>query len=201
MTGRVRPASWSDAEPPRADFFAAKGVLEALMRALRVEFRVEAGSDEPFLHPRRGASVIVGDDRAGWLGELHPSVARAWDLEGAAGFELDFGALAGAATAVPHYQDLTSFPAVRRDLALTVPREVSSAQVVDVVRSSAGPQLRRVEIFDVYEGLQVGEGRKSLALHLEFQARDRTLTDEDAQALVDKVVADAAKAVGAVHRA
>jgi phenylalanyl-tRNA synthetase beta chain len=201
MNGRVRPASWSDAEPPRADFFAAKGVLEALMRALRVEFRVEAGSDEPFLHPRRGASVIVGDDRAGWLGELHPSVARAWDLEGAAGFELDFGALAGAATAVPHYQDLTSFPAVRRDLALTVPREVSSAQVVDVVRSSAGPQLRRVEIFDVYEGLQVGEGRKSLALHLEFQARDRTLTDEDAQALVDKVVADAAKAVGAVHRA
>ena len=97
FTGDARPQL---ARPqPRVDFFAAKAVLEALMRALRVDWRVEAGADEPFLHPRRGASVFAGDAPAGWLGELHPSVAAAWDLDGAAGFELDFGALAAAATA------------------------------------------------------------------------------------------------------
>ncbi len=201
MTGRVRPASWSDPEPPRADLFAAKGVLEALMRALRVDWRVEAGADEPFLHPRRRASVMVGGERAGWLGELHPSVAAGWDLAGVAGFELDFGALATAATAVPRYEDLTSFPAIRRDLALSVPLDVSSNQVVDVIRQSAGRLLDRIEIFDVYEGVQAGENRKSLAMHLEFRADDRTLTDEDAKQIIDKVMRDALTAVGAAYRA
>jgi phenylalanyl-tRNA synthetase beta chain len=202
MTGRVRPAGWSDPDPPRAGVFSAKGVLDALMTAVRVSWRVEAGADQPFLHPGRAATVIVGDDRpAGWLGELHPSVAAHWDLEGVAGFELDFGVLAGAATAVPRYEDLTSFPAVRRDLALSVPRDVSSARLIDVVRQSAGKRLHRIDIFDVYEGPQAGEGRKSVALHLEFRASDRTLTDEDATEIVDKVLRDASAAVGAARRA
>ena len=179
MTGRARPASWSDAEPPRADFFAAKGVLEALMRALRVEWRVEASSEQPFLHPRRGASVIAGDKHAGWLGELHPSVARAWDLGGVAGFELDFGVLAGAAAGVPRYEDLTSFPAIRQDIAVAVPDEVPAARVLDAIRSAGGALLRSAEVFDVYRGAQVGEGRASLAIRLEFRAADRTLTDEE----------------------
>ena len=110
LTGRMRPPSWRDGDPPRADFFAAKGVLEALLGALRIDWRAEPASDRPFLHPRRAATVVVGDAPAGWLGELHPSVAAQWDLEGVAGFELDFGALAGAAELVPRYEDLTSFP-------------------------------------------------------------------------------------------
>jgi phenylalanyl-tRNA synthetase beta chain len=145
--------------------------------------------------------VFAGDTQAGWLGELHPSVAAEWDLEGVAGFELDFGLLAGAATAVPRYEDLTSFPAIRRDLALTVPVGVSSDRVIDVIRKSAGERLARIEIFDVYEGRQAGENRKSLAMHLEFRAEDRTLTDEDARAIVDKILSDALSAVGAGHRA
>ena len=118
--------------PPRVDFFAAKAVLEALMRALRVDWRVEAGADEPFLHPRRGATRARRRGRAGWLGELHPSVAAAWDLDGAAGFELDLGPLAAAADAVPRYEDLTSFPAVRQDLAVVVADDVPAARVLDV---------------------------------------------------------------------
>ena len=158
MTGRVRPPSWGDAEPPRADFFAAKGVLEALMRALRVDCSVEPGSDRPFLHPRRGATVIVGETPAGWLGELHPSVAAEWDLDGVAGFELDFGVLASAATAVPRYEDLTSFPAIRQDLAVVVADDVPAARVLEVIRSAGGALLLGAEVFDVYRGAQVGEG-------------------------------------------
>jgi phenylalanyl-tRNA synthetase beta chain len=196
LTGRVRPASWSDPEPPAADFFAAKAVLAALMRALRVGWQAEAGADEPFLHPRRRAGVLVDGARAGWLGELHPSVAAQWDLEGAAGFELDFGLLAGAATAVPHYEDLTSFPAIRQDVAVVVADEIPAARVLEAIRSAGGELLRGAEVFDVYRGAQVGTGRASLAIRLEFRAPDRTLTDEEIAQRRELIVAALREQVG-----
>ena len=88
--------------------------------------------------------------------------------------------LARAADVAPGYEDLTSFPAVRQDLAVVVPDGVSAAAVVDVVREAGGALLSRAEVFDVYRGAQVGEGSASLALRLEFRAPDRTLTDEEA---------------------
>jgi phenylalanyl-tRNA synthetase beta chain len=191
LTGPVRPASWRDAGPPRADYFAAKAVLEALLRALRVAFRVEPATQEPFLHPRRAAAVLVGDaaERAGWLGELHPSVAADWDLEGVAGFELDLGAIVGAAELVPRYEDLTSFPAVRQDLAVVVADDVPAARVLEVIRAAGGELLREAHIFDVYRGEQAGAGRVSLAVRLAFRAPDRTLTDAEVarrrEAIVD----------------
>jgi phenylalanyl-tRNA synthetase beta chain len=196
LTGRMRPASWGDSAPATADLFAAKGVLEALMRALRVDWRAEPGGDEPFLHPRRAATVYAGDRRAGWLGELHPSVAAAWDLDGAAGFELDFGALAAAATTVPRYEDLTSFPAIRQDIAVLVADDVPAARVLDTIRGAGGALLQRAEVFDVYRGAQVGEGRASLAVRLEFRAPDRTLTDEDVAQRRAKIVAALRDQVG-----
>jgi len=108
-------------------------------------------------------------------------VARAWEVPLAAAFELDADALAdlaGAATA-PRYRDLTSFPAVVQDIAVTVTDEVSAAEVEAAVRAGAGELLSSVRVFDVYHGEQVGAGRKSLALRLEFRAPDRTLTDEE----------------------
>src|SRR4051794_26139503 len=157
LTGRLRPATWRDADPPEADFFAAKGVLGALMAAIRVPWEVEPVR-EPFLHPGRSARVLAGGEPAGWLGELHPAVAARWDLDRAAGFEVDFGVLSEAADVVPDYEDLTSFPAVRQDMAVVVPDGVSAAEVVDVVRRAGGALLSRAEVFDVYRGEQVGEG-------------------------------------------
>ena len=191
--GRAR---WRDPEPARADFFAAKGVLAALMSALRVPWEVEP-SREPFLHPGRSAQVLAGGEPAGWLGELHPAVAARWDLEQAAGFELDFGVLAEHAVLQPDYEDLTSFPAVREDVAVVVPDGVSAAQLVAVVRKAGGALLRRAEVFDVYRGAQVGEGASSLALRLEFRASDRTLTDEDVAERRAKIVAALSEQLGA----
>jgi phenylalanyl-tRNA synthetase beta chain len=196
MTGRMRPATWGDGEPPRADFFGAKGVLEALLRALRIDWRVEPAGDLPFLHPRRGATVFAGDSRAGWLGELHPSVAAAWDLDGVAGFELDFGALAAAAELVPRYEDLTSFPAIRQDIAVVVADDVPAARVLDLIRAAGGELLRDAQVFDVYRGAQVGEGLASLAVRLEFRASDRTLTDEEVAGLREQIVAELRDQVG-----
>jgi phenylalanyl-tRNA synthetase beta chain len=196
LTGRLVPPTWRDPEPPRADFFAAKGVLAALMAALRVPWEVEP-SREPFLHPGRSARVLAGGEPAGWLGELHPAVAARWDVEQAAGFELDFGVLADQAVLTPDYEDLTSFPAVREDVAVVVPDGVSAAQLIGVVREAGGALLRRAEVFDVYRGAQVGEGSASLALRLEFRAPDRTLTDEEVAERRAKIVAALDEQLGA----
>jgi phenylalanyl-tRNA synthetase beta chain len=196
LTGHLRPPSWRDADPPRADFFGAKGVLGALMDALRVPWDVEPAR-EPFLHPGRSARVLAGGEPAGWLGELHPAVAARWDVEQAAGFELDFGVLTAQARLQPGYEDLTSFPAVREDVAVVVPDGVSAAQLIGVVRDAGGALLRRAEVFDVYRGAQVGEGSASLALRLEFRAPDRTLTDEEVAERRAKIVAALDEQLGA----
>jgi phenylalanyl-tRNA synthetase beta chain len=184
MTGRIRPASWGDGNPPTADFFAAKGVLETVLAALRVQFSVVRGADA-FLHPGRAARVMIAGEDAGWLGELHPAVADEWDLGRVAGFELDLSAVLPRAVVAPHYEDLTSFPAIRQDLAFWLPAERTAADLIEVVRAAGGKLLRDVRVFDVY----AREGQTSLAVRLEFRASDRTLTDEEIAPLREQIVA------------
>jgi phenylalanyl-tRNA synthetase beta chain len=189
LTGRLQPPSWGAGDPPLAGFFPAKALLGAVCDALRVKWSVEPAT-EPFLHPGRTARVLAGPpgEPVGWVGEVHPLVAGAWDLEGAAGFEVDLDRLVTHAEPVPSYRDLTSFPALRQDLAVAVPDDVPAAAVIAVARRTGGDLLADARVFDVYRGAQVGEGRKSLALALAFRAGDRTLTDEDVAPLRERMV-------------
>ena len=190
LAGRLHAPSWGTPEPPRAGFFAVKGMLEAVGAALRIELDVEPAA-EPFLHPGRSARILAGAARepVGWIGELHPLVTREYDLaDAAAAFEVDLGRLVTHADAVPAYRDLTSFPALRQDLAVAVSDDVPAAAVLRVIRRAGGDLLADVRVFDVYRGAQVGEGRTSLALALQFRAPDRTLADEDVAPLRDRIV-------------
>jgi phenylalanyl-tRNA synthetase beta chain len=180
--GPLQPKSWRTAEAP-ADFFALKGVLEGLAAAFGVALTFGAGG-EPFLHPGRSAAVSLDGGEIGWVGELHPLVCRAWDLDAASGFEVSLAALVDAATAGDEaFEDVTTYPAVRQDLAVAVPADVSAAAVREAVLAGGGELLRAAEVFDLFEGEQLGESRKSLALRLEFRAGDRTLTDEEVAGL------------------
>jgi phenylalanyl-tRNA synthetase beta chain len=176
--GELSPRSWRGGGEA-AEFFALKGVLEALARQLGIELDF-APTEEPFLHPGRAASVSVAGVSAGWLGEVHPLVCRTWDIDSAVAFELDAAPLLGAATVGDErYEDVTTFPAVYQDLAVVVPADTPAAEVRAAVLAGGGDLLRAAEVFDLYEGAQLGEDRKSLALNLEFRADDRTLTDEE----------------------
>jgi phenylalanyl-tRNA synthetase beta chain len=191
--GPLAAPGWRDGGEG-ADFFALKGVLEALALQLGAPLEVEAG-EEPFLHPGRSASIIAGGATAGWIGELHPLVCRQWDIEVAAGFELDLAALLAASSlGIETYEDVISYPAVHQDLAVVVGEETSAAHVRAAVLSGGGELLRSAEVFDLYRGEQAGEGRKSLALRLEFRAADRTLTDEEVAGLRERIKAE----VGAI---
>jgi phenylalanyl-tRNA synthetase beta chain len=196
--GSLAPGSWRSGAVA-ADFYSLKGVLEGVAARLGVALGVEPAG-EPFLHPGRSARLLVDGTEAGWLGELHPLVCREWDLEGAAGFEVDLAALVGGASAGEEaFDDVTSFPSVRQDLAVVVPTEVSAAEVRGAVLAGGGELLREAAVFDLFEGEQLGEGRKSLALRLEFRAADRTLTDEEVAERRESIVAGL-KGIGGAPR-
>jgi phenylalanyl-tRNA synthetase beta chain len=182
LIGPVRPATWRDAEPRNADFYAAKGVLHGLMETLRTPYTVEPPEQpEPFLHPGRSAQILVSGELAGWLGEIHPLVAERWEVgDTVAGFELDLDLVAASAPPIAGYEDLTSFPAVREDLAVIVSDEISAADVLATVQRAGAPLLTDAEVFDVYRDPErIGEGNVSLALRLTYRADDRTLTDAE----------------------
>jgi phenylalanyl-tRNA synthetase beta chain len=176
--GPLAPGGWGSSARP-ADFFALKGVLEGLAAQLGSKLQLEPAA-QPFLHPGRAARVVLGGEDAGWLGELHPLVCRQWDLEAAVGFEIGLAELVAAASyGREQFDDVTTYPAVRQDLAIVVDEDVPASRVREAVVSGGGELVDRATVFDLYRGEQVGEGRKSIAMRLEFRAPDRTLTDDE----------------------
>ncbi len=208
LSGALGPRSWLG-EPAQADFFAAKALLAGLLDSLHVHWSVKQ-AQWPFLHPGRSAAVLArvpegagGGDHAegkpltlGFVGELHPLVAGAWDLERTAAFAIDLGKLALVSPEVVSFQAFGSFPVLRQDLAVTLPEDVPARDVLHGVRRAGGEQLDGAEIFDVYTGSQVGEGRRSLALALSFRSVERTLTDEDVAPARERIVAALAELGG-----
>jgi phenylalanyl-tRNA synthetase beta chain len=137
----------------------------------------------------------VDGREVGWLGELHPSVA-----DRTAAFELDLDAVGEPATAI--YEDVTSFPAVREDLAVVVDEQVGAAAALAVVREAGAPLLAGADVFDVYRDPErIGAGKVSLALRLTYRAPDRTLTDEEVAAKRNEIAAALESRLGGTIRA
>jgi phenylalanyl-tRNA synthetase beta chain len=169
----------------------AKGIVEALYAALKAEPVFERTTDD-LLHPGKAASV-----GAGIVGELHPAV-----LDGVWGVvELDLAQLLEAANEDVRYADVITYPAVHQDLAFAVAEDVAAGDLVAAAREAAGPELGEMRAFDVYHGDQVGQGRKSIAFAVSFQSPERTLSDEDAAELREKIVNALAERFGAELRA
>ncbi len=198
LSGARSPRSWRG-ERGESDFFAAKALLGGLLDHFHVHWSVNA-AQWPFLHPGRSAEVLAREPGGqplalGFLGEVHPLVAQAWDLPHSgtggrtAAFAIDLGKLAAVAPEVSSFSAFGTFPLLRQDLAVTLPAEVQAREVLHVLRAQAGEMLADAEIFDVYTGAQVGEGRRSLALALSFGSPEKTLTDEDVAPARERIVA------------
>jgi phenylalanyl-tRNA synthetase beta chain len=163
-------------------FSRAKGAVEALYRILSApEPEFEPEGELPFFHPVKAARVA----EAGWVGELHPQVAGG----GWGAFELDLLALAEVARDVVVYEDVVSYPAVKQDLSFVVSERVVAGDLIKAARDAAGPELRSIEVKDVYRGPQAGEGKKSITFSVAFQSSERTLSDAEAASLREAIVA------------
>jgi phenylalanyl-tRNA synthetase beta chain len=185
--GEGEAVSWADAVEAAHRVAAACGV----------ELRVAAAETPPW-HPGRCAELRIGQSLVGHAGELHPKVLEALELpERTCAMELDLDAI--PLREQPDAPVVSPYPPVRLDVALAVAEHVPAAEVAAALSRGAGELLEELELFDVYSGSQVGEGRRSLAYSLRFRAADRTLTDEEAIAARDAAVA-AAERVGATLR-
>jgi phenylalanyl-tRNA synthetase beta chain len=195
--GPARAEQWG--EPARAvDFHDLKGDLDSLAALSRatLEYRPAAPA---WGHPGRSAQVLREGHPLGWIGQLHPRLQQALDLDvEIMAFELDLDPL--LARAVPRAEPLSRFPSVRRDLAFVVADGVEWAAVAASVRRAAGPVLKRLRLFDRYRGKGVEHGFKSLAMGLILQEDSRTLTDREVETLVADVVAALQAEHGAVIR-
>jgi phenylalanyl-tRNA synthetase beta chain len=186
--GWARTEQWADAKRP-VDFYDVKADVEALLASSGDlgAFRFEAGS-LPCLHPGRSARIWRGDVACGWLGELHPEVTRALELPSAPYvFELEVGP--ALAARLPAGAELSRFPAIRRDLAVVVKESVTFSELRQSVTVAASSLLRELKVFDVYRGAGIESGRKSVALGLILQDKSRTLTDVDADSVMQAVAA------------
>lgn len=172
------------------DFFSLKGCVETLLDTMRVKsVQYAARNDHPSFHPGRCASLIAGGAELGVFGEIHMSVQERLDADKKLfACELDFLTLMAAASPEESYAPLPRFPAAQRDLALVCDASVPAAELIGAITSSGGKLLRACSVFDVYTGSHIPAGKKSVAFSLTYRADDRTLTDEEVDASIKRVL-------------
>jgi hypothetical protein len=177
VVGGRREDRWGHATEEPVDFYDAKGYLEQLLHGLGVEASLEAAEEFGML-PGRVAEVRVEGEKVGVIGQAHPRAAAAFDIESDAYlFEVILDKLLPFAGKHRRYEPVSRFPPIVQDISLTVDEGVPAARIESIINKA--PLVRRVRLFDVYGGEQVGAGKKSLAFSITYQSPDHTLTDEE----------------------
>ncbi|HJW76084.1 MAG TPA: phenylalanine--tRNA ligase subunit beta [Thermoleophilia bacterium] len=205
LSGPLEAENWTGVARP-TDFYTLKGVVDAMLAAVRLRGDYaplgDAAAQFPYLHP--GKSALVGVARVGGtgvVGQLRPDVAAAYGIEDLAVYVASLvGRFVPIALAAAAFADLGAYPPATQDLAVVVARDVPSAVVVDQARRAGGRLVQSVRVFDVYEGDQVPEGKRSLALRLVMRSPERTLNDKDITAVRHKVLQALEREFGAALR-
>lgn len=184
------------------DFYDIKGVCESLFDALNVSgVKYEAVTDNPTFHPGRCAKISASGKELGIIGEIHPAVSRKFEIETPVYIaELDFENVFLNSKTEVKFKELPKFPAVTRDIAMLVDKEIPVADIEAVIAKASGKMLETLTLFDVYEGKQIPEGKKSVAYSAVYRAADRSLTGEEVQKVFDKVVRNLEGQLGAQLR-
>lgn len=174
----------------KADFFEFKGDVEALLESLKVtKYEFEPEKDTPFMHPGRTARLVIGGKDAGIFGQIHPVVAKKWNCpENTFVAMLQTSIIEANTTDIPKNKELPKFPAVTRDIAVVLDADVPAGHVEKLIRQRGGKALETCTLFDCYIGAQVPEGKKSLAYALSFRDAAKTLTDDDVNKFMKKIL-------------
>jgi phenylalanyl-tRNA synthetase beta chain len=198
MGGPRSGKSWS-ADKGSSDFFYAKGVLETMFDHLGIEASFEAAEDALLL-PGRTAGMLIDGKEIGIIGELHPEVAADFDIssEPVCLFEIEVEKLLPFVEQPRTFRSIPRFPSTDRDLALIVDADLPAKRIQGIIQRL--PQVSQVTIFDVYQGEQVPQGKKSLAFSVRYQSMERTLTDEEVDKIQQDILARLQKELGVVLR-
>ena len=202
ITGPRALPNWQGADTTLMDFYDLKGIIDSLFESLHIQDVQYKPTEHPTFHPGKCASVMIGDRRIGTIGELHPLVKQNFDLPEPPLLmaELDLLPITNAIPSLFTVQPIPTQPPILEDLAIVVDINIPAKEVETVIKKAGGRTLTDVKLFDLYLGEQVGEGKKSLAYSLTYQAADRTLTDKEVAKIRNKIVRNLGRELGAKLR-
>ncbi|MBY7143209.1 phenylalanine--tRNA ligase subunit beta [Virgibacillus sp. NKC19-3] len=186
LTGNWMEQPWQQ-EKKVVDFYVVKGVLEGLFDYLEipVTFKQEKLPD---MHPGRTATLLLRDKVIGFMGQLHPQIEKDMDLKETYVFDVNMEEVLAAYTNHPTYQEIPKYPSIARDIAFILDEEVVAGEVKEMIEEVGSPLVKNVEIFDVYQGENVPEGKKSIAYSLLYQHPDKTLQDDEVEQSYQEIV-------------
>ena len=200
ITGLWHSHLWQG-EKKAVDFFVTKGILEGMFAKLGLTDKVQyVQAQVEGMHPGRTAEILLNGEKIGFVGQVHPSIQKELDLKDTYVFELSLQAVLEADTPVLQYEAIPRFPSITRDIALVVNRETVSGTMKDIIVTAGAPLLKEAEVFDLYEGDKMEEGKKSIAFSLKYANPERTLTDEEVTKVHERVLEALKEKAGAVLR-
>ena len=197
ISGLKAKHSWSGSKRP-LDFFDLKGDVESILGDS--SGYVFKKGELPYLHPGKTAFIVKGNNQIGYIGSLHPKLVDELDLkQDVHFFEMQVEKI--SLKRKVKFKNFSRFPLAQRDLSFILDQGIPSSEVKGIISSKAGPNLKEINLFDVYEGKGIPAGKKSLAFSLNWQAADRTLTDKEINGIVEKIVKFLSKKFSAKLRA
>jgi phenylalanyl-tRNA synthetase beta chain len=198
LVDTVTPEVYWQSKSRPADFYFVKGIVDTLLARFGVQAGYLPGNDAT-LNAAKSADIMVGPDKLGVIGEVHPVVLKNFDIsEPAIMFELDVDMLVTLASKPLVYKAVSKYPAITRDIAILVDAAVAYQKIVDIVKAFS--LVTDILLFDLYEGKQVPEGKKSLAFRLTYQSADHTLKDEEVDKIQKRILERLSKELGATLR-
>ncbi|MGT2949287.1 phenylalanine--tRNA ligase subunit beta [Streptococcus devriesei] len=199
LTGLTAAKDFQTQATP-VDFFYAKGIVEAILDKLGVSAQFTATKEMANMHPGRTALIELDGQVIGYLGQVHPQAAKDYNVPETYVAELNLGALQAALKTDIVFEDISKFPAVSRDIALLLDEAVSHQEIVDAIQSAGVKRLSAIKLFDVYAGINLGQGKKSMAYSLTFQNPEASLTDEEVANYMAKITKSLTEVLGAEVR-
>ena len=189
IAGKFGHDTWQG-KAKEVDFYTVKGLVDAYLNQFDfvAPISYQASAEFKEMHPGRTAAIYVGEQMVGFVGQVHPTVAKAFKIKATFVFELDLQLLLDLAKNDRGYAPISKFPGMSRDIAILVDENVAYAQIINVIHENGGQHLVKIELFDVYQGDNVATGKKSLAFTLTYQDVNKTLVEEEVNTAFANVV-------------
>lgn len=188
ITGDWATRDWQT-KAEKVDFFHAKGILERVFQELSIaeKIRYVKSETENQLHPGRTAAIYLNDEKIGFVGQVHPNITKKYEIPETYVAEINLEAVLKEETEFV-FQPVSKYPAVSRDIALSINEEVDNQEIISLLENTVGRFLKEVQLFDVYQGKNIESGKKSMAYRLTFVDPEATLTDEQVNKMMDKLI-------------
>jgi phenylalanyl-tRNA synthetase beta chain len=205
LAGQRNPSGWQKADTAAMDYYDLKGIVEDLLESLHIEDMHYKPGDHPSYHPGKCALIYSGDQQLGVMGEIHPAVRERYDWgdtfrSPVLAADIDLDLLLSLIPELSRTKDIPAFPAVVEDLAIVLDESVPAVDAEKLIRQVGGKLLAELQLFDLFRGGQIGEGRKSLAYRLTYQSADRTLTDSEVAQVRNRIIKRLDQELGAKLR-